>query len=68
MFPYAKKLDSLINKNNTCAETLFYMTWGRKNGDASNCPTLPIVCTYIGMDDAIKSRYEMMANQKQATD
>jgi hypothetical protein len=66
MFPYAKKLDSLINNNNPCAETVFYMTWGRKNGDASNCPTLPIVCTYIGMDDAIKSRYEMMANQNQA--
>ncbi|MBS1548252.1 MAG: PKD domain-containing protein [Bacteroidetes bacterium] len=66
MFPYAKKLDSLINKYNPCAETVFYMTWGRKNGDASNCPTLPTVCTYVGMDNAIKTRYEMMAQQNQA--
>ena len=65
MFPFAKKLDSLINKYNPCAETIFYMTWGRKNGDASNCATLPVVCTYTGMDDAIKTRYEMMANQNQ---
>lgn len=63
MFPYAKKLDSLINKNNPCAETIFYMTWGRKNGDAGNCAANPVVCTYQGMDNAIKTRYEMMALQ-----
>src|SRR5512142_3202996 len=35
-FRYARKLDSLINVYSTCGETMFYMTWGRKNGDASN--------------------------------
>lgn len=66
MFPYAKKLDSLINHYNPCAETIFYMTWGRKNGDTSNCASNPVICTYIGMDNAIRNRYEMMANQNQA--
>lgn len=33
-FPYAHKLDSHITKNNPCSETVFFMTWGRKNGDA----------------------------------
>ncbi|PKN95755.1 MAG: hypothetical protein CVU43_24110, partial [Chloroflexi bacterium HGW-Chloroflexi-5] len=30
VFPYARKLDSLINVADTCTETVFYMTWGRK--------------------------------------
>ena len=65
-FPYARKLDSLINAYNPCAETVFYMTWGRKNGDASNCASWPPVCTYQGMDSLLKLRYSMMANDNQA--
>jgi PKD repeat protein len=34
-----------------------YMTWGRKNGDASNCPWFPVVCTYQGMDTTIRNAY-----------
>ncbi len=61
VFPYAKKLDSLIHVSNPCAQTVFYMTWGRKNGDASNCPSWPPVCTYNGMDSLLRLRYETMA-------
>ena len=37
VFPYAKKLDSLIKAANPCTQTIFFMTWGRKNGDSYNC-------------------------------
>ena len=33
IFPYAHFLDSIINAENPCVETVFYMTWGRKNGE-----------------------------------
>lgn len=66
VFPYARMLDSLINKHNACAETVFYMTWGRKNGDASNCGFWPPVCTYEGMDSLLHLRYMMMANDNKA--
>ncbi|MCF8295725.1 MAG: SGNH/GDSL hydrolase family protein, partial [Bacteroidales bacterium] len=49
VFPYAQDLDSVINAFNECGETMFFMTWGRKNGDASNCANWPPVCTYEGM-------------------
>lgn len=61
VFPYARQLDSLIHLNSPCAKTVFYMTWGRKNGDASNCPNWPPVCTYAGMDSLLSMRYMMMA-------
>ncbi|MFN6091126.1 MAG: SGNH/GDSL hydrolase family protein, partial [Bacteroidota bacterium] len=66
VYPYAKTLDSLINVANPCTETVFYMTWGRKNGDASNCPNWPPICTYSGMDSLLRMRYENMANTNSA--
>lgn len=67
VFPYARQLDSLIHLNSPCAKTVFYMTWGRKNGDASNCPNWPPVCTYAGMDSLLSLRYVMMATTNQST-
>jgi hypothetical protein len=60
-FPYAAQLDSMINAIDSCTETMFYMTWGRENGDASNCAGWPPVCTYEGMDDLLRERYNQMA-------
>lgn len=61
VFPYADALDSLIQLNDSCTQTVFYMTWGRKNGDAQNCPTHPAVCTYQGMQNQLRDRYLQMA-------
>lgn len=61
MFPPAENLANRIRAQNPCATPIFYMTWGRKNGDNQNCPYLPYVCTYTGMDDAIRLRYEEIA-------
>jgi hypothetical protein len=66
VYPYATQLDSMIRFHNPCAETVFYMTWGRKNGDASNCPTWPPVCTYEGMDSLLNLRYMIMAENNDA--
>ncbi len=60
--PYAIKLDSLIKMNNLCSKTVFYETWGRKFGDASNCSAYPPVCTYIGMQDRLKESYKLFAD------
>lgn len=67
VYPYARKLDSLVKVNNPCATTLFYMTWGRKNGDADNCPFLPAICTYEGMDSMLQLRYTIMAEDNEAS-
>ncbi len=66
VFPYARKLDSLIKSYNPCAQTIFYRTWGRKNGDAQNCAFWPPVCTYAGMDSLLHLRYRMMADSNNA--
>src|SRR5687767_12218175 len=50
-------LDDSIAQHNPCAVTMLYMTWGRKNGDASNCASFPVMCTYTGMDSTLRNRY-----------
>ena len=66
VYPYANFLDSAILASNPCAETVFYMTWGRKNGDASNCAFWPPICTYRGMDSLLRYSYTQMAIQNKA--
>lgn len=50
-------LHTLIKQYNPCAVTMPYMTWGRKNGDAANCPFFPVMCTYEGMDSSLRNQY-----------
>lgn len=66
VYPYAKTLDSLIRDNNSCTQTMFYMTWGRKNGDAGNCASYPPICTYEGMQASLRTSYMQMAQDNKA--
>ncbi|GAB5557689.1 MAG: hypothetical protein SchgKO_19020 [Schleiferiaceae bacterium] len=65
-FPYAASLCDTIRANNACTRPIFYMTWGRENGDASNCAAWPPVCTYEGMDSLLYQRYMQMGDDNEA--
>lgn len=65
-FRYGKLIDSLIKLSNPCTETMFYMTWGRKNGDDEYCGIIPTLCTYEGMDSLLRSQYLKIADSLQA--
>ena len=46
------------------ATPMLYMTWGRKNGEASLCAQFPqagYYCTYQGMDSLLQKNYMQMA-------
>lgn len=60
--PYAAELDSLIHVANPCAQTVYYMTWGRKYGDAANCGNYPPLCTFDGMTNRLRWGYKTMAD------
>ena len=60
-FPFAAQLVDSIRVHSPCAEPVFFMTWGRQNGDAQNCANWPPVCTFDGMNALLRERYLMMA-------
>lgn len=61
VYPYAEVLVDSIRSNNPCSEPIFFMTWGRENGDQSNCMSWPPVCTYAGMQARLRESYLEMA-------
>ena len=62
VYPYAARLTDSIRSNTSCGTPLFFMTWGRKNGDASNCTNYPTICTYEGMQQRLRESYMEMAS------
>lgn len=60
-YPYAQQLCSLVRQYSPDAKIVFYMTWGRKNGDPQNGQNYPPLNTYEGMDSLLYARYMMMA-------
>lgn len=66
VYPFATQLVQQIQQANPCTETIFLMTWGRENGDASNCASYPPVCTYSGMQQRLYESYVAMAEQNSA--
>lgn len=66
VYPFATMLCDSIRANDPCTRPVFYMTWGRENGDASNCAVWPPVCTYEGMDSLLNLRYRIMGDDNEA--
>lgn len=66
LFPYAEILCDTIRNNNPCTMPLFFMTWGRENGDSFNCSNWPPVCTYEGMDSILNQNYQLMGTMNKA--
>lgn len=64
MYPSATKLDSLIKLYNPNATTVFFMTWGRKNGGQQCIDTScsPVFTSFFHMQDSLKSSYTMISN------
>ncbi|MCC6251138.1 MAG: T9SS type A sorting domain-containing protein [Bacteroidia bacterium] len=65
-FPYATQLCNLILANDSCSQVVFYMTWGRKYGDAANCAFYPPLCTFEGMQNRLRESYLQMGNDNEA--
>lgn len=67
VYPFAGVLHDSIQSNDSCTQTLFYMTWGRENGDQANCPSYTPLCTYLGMQQRLRESYlEMATNLDEA--
>jgi hypothetical protein len=61
-YVYSELFTRLIRDSVQCTVSMFYMTWGYKNGDQANCQLAPYNCTYQGMDSALRMRYLELAD------
>ena len=65
VYPFAQRLVDSIYVHNPCAEPMFFMTWGRKNGDTEF--GYPPMDTYEGMDSLLYARYMQMGEDNDAS-
>ncbi len=67
VYPFAKQLVDSTYAFNPDGEAMFFMTWGRKNGDTEFGPMYPMMSTYEGMDSLLYARYMYMAETNDAS-
>ena len=63
VYPPAARLANAVHENNNCTRLMFFQTWGRENGDSSNCRYIPEVCTFDGMNSRLQSTYLTLAER-----
>jgi hypothetical protein len=61
--PFAKILSDSIYANNYCSQPLYYMTWGRQNGD----PQWDSINTFYKMNDRLRAAYLRFTDASQAS-
>lgn len=61
--PYAVQLADSVYANHFCSEALFFLTWGRENGDSQWQP----ISTYDGMQARLRSAYLRFADTTQGS-
>lgn len=60
--PYAQQLTDSIYAIHPCSNAMYYMTWGRENGD----PQWPPIATFEGMNARLYNAYMRMADSTDA--
>jgi PKD repeat protein len=65
-YPYAEILVDSVMSASPCAVPVFFMTWGRENGDQNNCQFYPPICTYDGMQNRLRNSYLEMGTDNDA--
>lgn len=63
VYPYAHRLDSVVKAGSPGARTIYYMTWGHKDGFREKTPEYPTINTYDGMQRRLVTSYIEMAYQ-----
>lgn len=63
VYPYAHQIDSLAKAGSPNVKTVYYMTWGHKDGILHHKTDYPFNKTYKDMQDRLKISYLEMANE-----
>lgn len=61
--PFAQQLADSVYANNFCSQPLYYMTWGRENGD----PQWDSINTFYKMNDRLRAGYMRFMEASEAS-
>jgi hypothetical protein len=61
--PHARALALIARENEPHPRLVYFMTWGRLNGDSDNCNYYDLVCTFEGQTQALHDGYSLYADE-----
>jgi hypothetical protein len=61
--PPVLTLAGAIAANRQETRIVFFMVWGRREGDEQNCAYFPLLCTYEGMTRSVSQGYRLYADR-----
>ena len=59
--PEAKTIVDTIRAKNPCTVPVFFLTWGKRDGDSQNCANGNYFCTFEGIQDRLTESYTTFA-------
>ena len=61
IIPEAKTIVETIRAKNPCTLPVFFLTWGKRDGDSQNCAGGNYFCTFEGIQDRLTESYTTFA-------
>jgi len=61
VIPEAKTIVDTIRAKNPCTVPVFFLTWGKRDGDTQNCANGNYFCTFEGIQDRLTKNYKNLA-------
>merc|ERR1719250_332810 len=61
VIPEAKTIVDTIRAKNPCTVPVFFLTWGKRDGDNQNCANGNYFCTFEGIQDRLTESYTTFA-------
>lgn len=61
--PHAQTLVDKIVANHSETKIIYLQTWGRRDGDQTNCASTPLVCDFQGHTEALAAGYQIYADE-----
>jgi len=59
--PDADAIVDAIRETNPCTMPVYYLTWGKRDGDSQNCGHHEVFCSFEGIQDQLTQAYTTMA-------
>jgi len=61
ILPDADAIVDAIRETNPCTRPVYYLTWGKRDGDSQNCHVHEVFCSFDGIQNQLTEAYTTMA-------
>jgi len=65
IMPDVEKISRAIQETNPCTMPVYFMTWGKRDGDSQNCGNHETFCSFDGVQNMLTPAYLSMAYASQ---